>query len=94
MLTRLWGSTFPARVRLAATAVGSLAEVLPTTPTAERPALLEAAASDGVKAALFASTEEAARRGAFGVPTFFVDGEMFWGQDRLDWVRERLASAA
>ena len=43
VLTRLWGSTFPARVRLAATALGALAEVLPSTPTADRPALLERA---------------------------------------------------
>ena len=34
---------------------------------------------------------EAAERGAFGAPTFFVDGEMHWGQDRLDWVVEAVA---
>jgi 2-hydroxychromene-2-carboxylate isomerase len=34
--------------------------------------------------------EEAAERGVFGVPTFFVGGEMFFGNDRLDFVRERL----
>lgn len=28
-------------------------------------------------------TQEAFQRGAFGVPTFFVDSEMFWGNDRL-----------
>jgi 2-hydroxychromene-2-carboxylate isomerase len=28
----------------------------------------------------------------FGVPTFFVDNEMFFGNDRLDFVRERLAA--
>jgi 2-hydroxychromene-2-carboxylate isomerase len=26
----------------------------------------------------------------FGAPTFFVDGEMFWGNDRLDFVEEAL----
>ncbi|PZO39063.1 MAG: hypothetical protein DCF19_15175 [Pseudanabaena frigida] len=29
------------------------------------------------------TTQEAFQRGAFGVPTFFVDSEMFWGNDRL-----------
>jgi 2-hydroxychromene-2-carboxylate isomerase len=33
---------------------------------------------------LAATAEEAFRRGAFGVPTFFVDDEMFWGNDRLE----------
>jgi DNA-binding CsgD family transcriptional regulator/tetratricopeptide (TPR) repeat protein len=44
VLTRLWGSTFPARVRLAATALGALADVLPATPSADHPALLDRAA--------------------------------------------------
>lgn len=59
--------------------------------------LVQRAGTDEVKAVLFATTAEAAARGAFGVPTFLVgDGEgaeMFWGQDRLDWVRERLVAA-
>jgi len=44
-----------------------------------------------VKAALRATTEEAVRRGVFGAPTLFVGEEMFFGQDRLDFVREALA---
>ena len=44
-----------------------------------------------VKARLVASTEEAVTRGAFGAPTFFVGEAMFFGQDRLDFVREALA---
>ena len=44
-----------------------------------------------VKAHLKATTEEAVARGVFGAPTMFVDGQMFFGQDRLDWVREALA---
>ena len=44
-----------------------------------------------VKAALVANTEEAAARGAFGAPTMFVGEQMFFGQDRLDFVREALA---
>jgi len=34
--------------------------------------------------------DDAFRRGAFGVPTFFVDGQMFWGNDRLVLVRNVL----
>jgi 2-hydroxychromene-2-carboxylate isomerase len=41
--------------------------------------------SDEVKTELKANTEEAIRRGVFGSPTFFAgDGEMFWGNDRLE----------
>jgi 2-hydroxychromene-2-carboxylate isomerase len=46
-----------------------------------------------VKARLVATTEEAVRRGAFGAPTFFVGGAMFFGQDRLDFVREALLAS-
>ncbi|MEG1039601.1 2-hydroxychromene-2-carboxylate isomerase [Pseudomonas sp. NUPR-001] len=44
-----------------------------------------------VKAALKEATEEAVRRGAFGAPTFFVGEQMFFGQDRLEFVSEALA---
>lgn len=44
-----------------------------------------------VKAALKATTEEAVKRGVFGAPTTFVGDEMFFGQDRLEFVREALA---
>jgi 2-hydroxychromene-2-carboxylate isomerase len=44
-----------------------------------------------VKARLVATTEEAVARGVFGAPTFFVGDAMFFGQDRLDFVREALA---
>ena len=52
--------------------------------------LLERIGNPEVKDKLRANTENAAARGAFGVPTFFVDGEMFFGQDRLDFVAEAL----
>lgn len=42
--------------------------------------------SDTAKAHLRANTDNAVQRGAFGAPTFFVNNEMFFGQDRLDWV--------
>lgn len=38
-----------------------------------------------------ANTKEAIDRGVFGAPTYVVDGEMFWGQDRLDFVARKLA---
>ena len=43
-----------------------------------------------VKARLKAVTDVAVERGVFGAPTIFVGGEIFWGQDRLDWVKEAL----
>jgi 2-hydroxychromene-2-carboxylate isomerase len=56
-------------------------------------AALHAKADDpGVKAELAANTEQAAARGAFGVPTFFVDGEIYWGKERLGQVADALAS--
>jgi len=37
------------------------------------------------------NTDEAAARGVFGVPSFVVDGEVFWGADAVDFVRAFLA---
>jgi 2-hydroxychromene-2-carboxylate isomerase len=48
---------------------------------------------DDVKERLKATTEAAVARGAFGAPTFFVGEEMFFGQDRLDWVEDALSEA-
>ena len=53
-------------------------------------AILERTQDDAVKAELVANTEAAVARGAFGIPTFFVDGEMFFGKDRLNQVEEQL----
>ncbi len=38
-----------------------------------------------------AETQTALERGVFGAPSYVIDGEIFWGQDRLDFVRRRLA---
>ena len=46
---------------------------------------------EAVKQRLKDNTEEAVKRGVFGAPTFFVSGEMHFGQDRLDFVAEALA---
>ncbi len=47
-----------------------------------------------IKDTLKANTQEAADRGAFGAPTFFVGEQLFWGQDRLDFVEEALMRSA
>lgn len=54
-------------------------------PAAE---LLAATQDPEVKAELVANTEAAVARGVFGVPTFFVGDEMFFGKDRLGQVEE------
>ncbi len=57
------------------------------------PAQMMALASDtATKDHLKAATAEAVARGAFGAPTFFVGSDMFWGQDRLDFVAEAAKS--
>ena len=55
--------------------------------------LLEAAATDAVKAKLKAVTGEAMERGVFGAPTFFVGDEMFWGGDRLAHVEQLISNS-
>jgi 2-hydroxychromene-2-carboxylate isomerase len=54
-------------------------------------AILAGAQDLEVKAELSANTQAAADRGAFGIPTFFVGDEMFFGKDRLGQVEEELA---
>lgn len=56
----------------------------------DRDELLEAVNRDEVKQMLKNVTGEAMERGVFGAPTFFVDGEMFWGADRLQQIEQRL----
>jgi 2-hydroxychromene-2-carboxylate isomerase len=53
-------------------------------------AILDAAQDPDVKAELAANTNAAAARGAFGIPTFFVGDEMFFGKERLGQVEEEL----
>lgn len=53
-------------------------------------ALLALSSEAAVKDELKAVTAAAVQRGVFGAPTFFVNEQMFWGQDRLDFVREAL----
>jgi 2-hydroxychromene-2-carboxylate isomerase len=52
---------------------------------------MQAIQEPAVKEALKVATSEAVARGVFGVPTFFVGKEMYWGQDRLLFVDAALA---
>jgi 2-hydroxychromene-2-carboxylate isomerase len=51
-------------------------------------------AGEAVKQALRKNTEEAAARGVFGVPSFVVDGEVFWGADAIEFVNAYLNDRA
>ena len=42
---------------------------------------------EALKNSLRKTTEEAAARGVFGVPTLLVDGEAFWGEDAIDFAK-------
>lgn len=46
--------------------------------------VLAAAQSESTANALAAATDEAMALGVFGSPTFVVEGEVFWGDDRLE----------
>ena len=52
--------------------------------------ILATSQEDDVKTELRANTSKAVERGAFGIPTFYVGDEMFFGKDRLDQVIEAL----
>lgn len=52
--------------------------------------LLEQMQDPDIKAKLAENTEQAVQRGSFGIPTFYVGEEMFFGKDRLDQVEEAL----
>lgn len=46
----------------------------------------------GVQAQYEANTQAAIEAGVFGAPSYCIDGEIFWGQDRLDFVERKLRS--
>ena len=46
------------------------------------------------KSILRQNTDEAVRRGVFGVPTFEVDGELFWGADSIAFLKDFLQDAS
>lgn len=55
-------------------------------------ALVAAAQGETVAARFAADTEAAIERGVFGAPTYIVGQELFWGQDRLDFLAEALGA--
>lgn len=54
---------------------------------------LDDAAADAVTHAYDADTQWAIDAGVFGAPSYVVDGEIFWGQDRLEFLARRLGIA-
>jgi 2-hydroxychromene-2-carboxylate isomerase len=89
-LAESWGEEFCRAVFTAEFGAGrqigdeaTIADLLRTL--GQKPdAVLARAKSDAIKSKLREETEEAARRGVFGAPSFFARGELFWGNDRLD----------
>lgn len=69
---------------------GQLAAVLKACGLDDR--LLEQAKSPGIGAIYAANRDWAIEAGVFGAPSFIVDGEIFWGQDRLEHLDAMLAS--
>ena len=51
----------------------------------------EAISQPEIKAALIQATDDAVENGVFGAPTMVVNGELHFGQDRLEWVERALA---
>ncbi len=93
-----------AAMRLAGTVMGAVwAEQLNINDTATLLELLHRCAlpttlwddaqTAEVQARYEAATQQAIDAGIFGAPSFVIDGEVFWGQDRLDFVERRLARA-
>lgn len=54
--------------------------------------LLARTQDPAIKQALVDNTEQAVERGAFGIPTMFVEGEIYFGKERLGQIEEQLAS--
>jgi 2-hydroxychromene-2-carboxylate isomerase len=98
-LAERWGEDFSRAVFRAEFGEGRdiadatvLGEIL-TTLQVDPQAALAAAQSDGIKARLRSETETAQALGIFGAPSFVTaDGEVFWGNDRLEralaWARD------
>jgi len=54
--------------------------------------LLELASNDQTSKDLEKNTQHAIEAGVFGAPTYIINGELYWGQDRLDFVQRSLMS--
>ena len=55
-------------------------------------AMQQSVKDDAIKAQLIDATGDAVSCGVFGAPTMIVDGELHFGQDRLNWVEQQLAA--
>jgi 2-hydroxychromene-2-carboxylate isomerase len=55
-------------------------------------AVIEASEAAGIAEKREAYTRHAISQGVFGAPSFVIDGEIFWGQDRLEFVDRKLAA--
>ena len=55
------------------------------------PTRLEQSHSQAAHERYDANTQQAIDAGVFGAPSYVIDGEIFWGQDRLDFVERKLA---
>ena len=53
---------------------------------------LDDAMSQAVHERYELDSQRAIEAGVFGAPSYVIDGEIFWGQDRLDFVQRRLAA--
>ena len=58
----------------------------------DAPAILEAARGPLAEAIYAVNLENAVEAGVFGAPAYVLDGEVFWGQDRLELLDDALAS--
>ncbi len=74
--------------------MGDMAVVAETLSAAgfDADALAARAGDPAIKEKLKANTDGAVARGVFGAPTLFVGEEMYFGQDRLDYVEDALAA--
>ncbi|MBT6411276.1 MAG: 2-hydroxychromene-2-carboxylate isomerase, partial [Betaproteobacteria bacterium] len=54
--------------------------------------LLELASNDQTSKDLEKNSQHAIDAGVFGAPTYIINGELYWGQDRLDFVQRSLMS--
>lgn len=57
-------------------------------------AIVRLADEEATRSELRVRTDEAIEAGVFGAPAFVVDGALYWGQDRMDFVEEALGGAA
>jgi|TARA_B110000263_G_scaffold246728_2_gene258281 2-hydroxychromene-2-carboxylate isomerase len=53
--------------------------------------LLQTSCEPKIEAIFEANTQEAIKKGVFGIPAWVLNGELFWGQDRLEFLDRRLA---